>query len=268
MADEFEHAAASVADSPDMPSPASPSVENFPFRAPDTIDTIDNGDAAVTALVDNLEYTLTVGQALERFSAANRKTPSQRTIQRYCIEGRLAAQKIRTVFGSEWLINEISLARLISSEPIVAGDVGVATCFDMPPSASPTPTKRTSSEADTDDTSVAGDAMRSPVATPPVGERRTLAEVLIENARLLAQVEGRDAIIAELKEDRSFLREEVREGRRTRDDVKNIAERMLDTLRSIATGRSIAVSNPPYDPIRANVIMPEHQEDLTGDNLG
>jgi hypothetical protein len=114
MADEFEHAAASVADSPDMPSPASPSVENFPFRAPDTIDTIDNGDAAVTALVDNLEYTLTVGQALERFSAANRKTPSQRTIQRYCIEGRLAAQKIRTVFGSEWLINEISLARLIS----------------------------------------------------------------------------------------------------------------------------------------------------------
>ena len=90
----------------------------------------------------------------------------------------------------------------------------------------------------------------------PVGERRTVAEVLIENARLLAQVEGRDAIIAELKEDRSFLREEVREGRRTRDDVKNIAERMLDTLRSMAIGRSLGPANNQESSIRATIIDP------------
>ncbi len=36
----------------------------------------------------------------------------------------------------------------------------------------------------------------------------------------------------ELTEDRSFSREEEREGR-TRDDVKNIAERMLDTLKTM-----------------------------------
>ena len=47
----------------------------------------------------------------------------------------------------------------------------------------------------------------------------------------------KDAIIVELKEDRSFLREEVREARRSRDDVKNIAERMLDTLKTMAIGR-------------------------------
>lgn len=265
MPDDFQHVDASVAQSPDTLPSAMPSPENSPFRAPDTADNSVAGDATLTALAGDLEYTLTVGQALERFLAASRKAPSGRTIQRYCDEGRVEAKKIRTVFGSEWLINEISLARLIGSEPIVAGDTGVANSADMPPLASPTPLKATSSRADTDDIGVAGDAMRSTV-TPPVGERRTLADVLIENARLLAQVEGRDAIIAELKEDRSFLREEVREGRRTRDDVKNIAERMLDTLRSMATGRAIAVSNPSYDPIRADVIEPENRDRPTGDN--
>lgn len=78
--------------------------------------------------------------------------------------------------------------------------------------------------------------------------------MLIENARLLAEVEGRDAIIEELKEDRNFLREEVREGRRTRDDVKNIAERMLDTLKTMAIGRLAVSAPPPQDPLQATVI--------------
>ncbi len=141
---------------------------------------------------------------MERIAGARRKTPSGRSIQRYCDEGRLAAKKIRTVFGSEWLINETSLARLIEAEPIVTSD---ATGSDMatPPTPNPQPINLPPSDAV---------ATRLSMATPE-GERRTIAEVLIENARLLAQVEGRDAIIEELKEDRSFLREEVREGRRT-----------------------------------------------------
>ncbi len=101
----------------------------------------------------------------------------------------------------------------------------------------------------TPNASVAGDA-NAPATPTPTGETRTLAEILIENARLLAQVEGRDAIIAELKEDRSFLREEVREGRRTRDDVKNIAERMLDTLKTMAVGRLSMTSVPPQEPVQ------------------
>jgi len=266
MPDDLKHVDAGDAESPDTQPSASPSVENLPFQAPDTIDIGDASDAALTALADNLEYTLTVGQALERFSATGRKVPSERTIQRYCIERRLASKKIRTVFGSEWLINEASLVRLIHSEPVVASDAGVANRPDTPPSASPSAENSTFQKADTIDNGDASDAA-SPTMATPIGERRTLAEVLIENARLLAQVEGRDAIIVELKEDRSFLREEVREGRRTRDDVKGIAERMLDTLRSMATGRSIAVSNPPYDPVRADVIVPESREHSTGDNL-
>ena len=223
----------------------------------------DNGvasDAAITALADDLEYTLTVGQALERIAAARRKTPSGRSIQRYCDEGHLAAKKIRTIFGSEWLINETSLAKFIEAEPIVTGDASDATGSDMTTSASPTPQPLRIQEPDTIDNGVASDAMRPPMATPK-GETRTIAEVLIENARLLAQVEGKDAIINELKEDRTFLREEVREGRRTRDDVKNIAERMLDTLKTMATGR-LSMPNPtPQEPVHTTIIDTENRQD-------
>ena len=244
MSDEFEHVDASVADSPDMPSPASPRVENFPFRAPDTIDNGDAGDAALTALVDNLEYTLTIGQAMECFAAASRAVPSMRSMQRYCAEHHLAAKKIRTVFGSEWLIDESSLMRLIESEPIITGDVGDAISSDTATSATPSVETSFSHQPVTTDVGDATVANRAAMATP-IGETRTIAEVLIENARLLAQVEGRDAIITELKEDRTFLREEVREGRKTRDDVKNIAERMLDTLKTMAIGRVALTSQTP-----------------------
>jgi hypothetical protein len=97
------------------------------------------------------------------------------------------------------------------------------------------------------------------VVATPVGETRTIAEVLIENARLLAQVEGRDAMIAELKEDRTFLREEVREGRKTRDDVKNIAERMLDTLKTIAIGRVPITSQMP-ESVQATVLDSDNRQ--------
>ena len=243
-----EHGVAGDAISLDTASPATPTPPIVSFHQPDTGDA---SDATLTALADDLEYTLTVGQALEHIVAAGRKAPSGRSIQRYCIEGRLAAKKIRTVFGSEWLINETSLAQLIEMEPIVTSDA--VTLDTASPATPPIVAFHQPDTSDIGDAGVANDVL---MATP-VGERRTIAEVLIENARLLAQVEGRDAIILELKEDRSFLREEVREGRRTRDDVKNIAERMLDTLKTMAVGR-LSMSTPPtQDPVHATVIDPK-----------
>jgi hypothetical protein len=190
---------------------------------------------------------------------AGRKAPSERSLQRYCIEGRLAAKKIRTVFGQEWLINETSLAQLIEMEPIVAGDAGDANSSDVATLATPTPTIVNPHQPDTSNSGDAGDASHVSSVSTPVGERRTIAEVLIENARLVAQVEGRDEIIRELKEDRSFLREEVREGRRTRDDVKSIAEQMLDTLKTMAIGRLAMPTQPPEDRIHTTIIDSEEQ---------
>jgi hypothetical protein len=179
-------------------------------------------------------------------------------MQRYCAEHHLAAKKIRTVFGSEWLINELSLMRLIESEPIVTGDARDAASRDTATSATPHTEKSFSYQPVTTDIGDADVANRAVVATP-VGETRTIAEVLIENARLLAQVEGRDAMIAELKEDRTFLREEVREGRKTRDDVKNIAERMLDTLKTIAIGRVPITSQMP-ESVQATVLDSDNRQ--------
>ena len=44
----------------------------------------------------------------------------------------------------------------------------------------------------------------------------------------------KDQIIVELKDDRAFLREEVREARSQRNDIKTIAEKMLTTFQNIA----------------------------------
>lgn len=213
---------------------------------------IGGAGAAVTALADDLAYTLTAGQALEMFALAKRKVPSLRTIQRYCIEGHLTAQKIRTTFGSEWLINEGSLAKLIESEPIIAV-AGGAMAATMATPATPTPAATSMFSTVSIATDDASDADAQQLAAPE-GERRSIADVLIENARLFAQVEGKDAIIEELKEDKSFLREEVREARKTRDDVKNIAERMLDTLKTMAIGRL------PSAPLRDEPLRPEFVE--------
>jgi hypothetical protein len=135
-------------------------------------------------------------------------------------------------------------------------DAGDANSSDVATLATPTPPIVNSHQPDTSDS---GDASHLTSVSTPVGERRTIAEVLIENARLVAQVEGRDEIIRELKEDRSFLREEVREGRRTRDDVKSIAEQMLDTLKTMAIGRLAMPTQPPEDRIHTTIIDSEEQ---------
>ena len=228
-----------------------------------TPDTTANGDAgadSMTALADDLEYTLTVGQALEWFAKARRKIPSERSVQRYCIDGQLAAQKIRTTYGSEWLINETSLAELIEAQPVISAAASVATGADMAPPESPILETLKIIAPDTTASGSASDAVVRTMAAPE-GERRSIAEVLIENARLFAQVEGKDAIIEELKEDKNFLREEVREARKTRDDVKNIAERMLDTLKTMAIGR--LASTPLRDePLRPEFV--EHTDQRSG----
>ena len=245
-------APAAIFHQPYSPLPVSTVI---PAIQPTAADTTGSGDASavnVTALADDLEYTLTVGQALEWFAKARRKVPSERSVQRYCIDGQLAAQKIRTTYGSEWLINETSLSKIIDAQPEISSAASVATSAYMAAPASPSINISQAIAPDTTAIGGASDAVATPITTPE-GERRSITEVLIENARLVAQVEGKDAIIEELKEDKNFLREEVREARKTRDDVKNIAERMLDTLKTMAIGR-LASATPREETRRAEYV--------------
>jgi len=182
--------------------------------------------------------------------------PAERTLQNYCIEGTIAAQKIRTTYGAEWLINETSLRAHIERQPIVTAA----------PHAPPAPHDDaivSSHAAATAAASDAGDASLAQVSFP-VGERRTPADVLIENAKLLATIEGKEQVIhgkeetiAELKDDRSFLRDEVREARQQRQDVKEIASRMLEAMQTIAIAGKLPPAKLQTDDITARVIEPD-----------
>ena len=71
---------------------------------------------------------------------------------------------------------------------------------------------------------------------PEIGETRSLASLLIENARLTAELEGKRELETEMRDEKLFLRDELKEARAGRKDVAAIAERMLETLETIATG--------------------------------
>ena len=123
--------------------------------------------------------------------------------------------------------------------------------------ALPTPATNASSQ------SVAADAA---LMSAPIGEKRTLAEVLIENAKLIATIDGRDHVIrskeetiAELKDDRAFLRDEVRESREQRKDVKDIASRMLEAMQTIAIAGKLPPTSPQNENITARVIDSDDQ---------
>lgn len=211
-------------------------------EAPDTPANGVADDANVTALDDGIKYTLTAAQALARIAEARRKVPSLRSLQRHCVDKALRATKIKTTYGQEWLINEASLASYIAQQPhLETGDAGDA-------ASTSTPALSKNVDRDTTANGDPGDAMAL-----PVGERRTLAEVLIENAKLLAHSEDKDVLIAELRDDRGFLREEVREARKLRGDVKEIAHEMLGTLKAMALGKALAT---PRSPEPTEIITP------------
>jgi hypothetical protein len=233
-------------------------INQVSISANDTPATGVASDAKVTALDDGLKYTLTALEAIERFSKARRRPPSLRSIQRYCDEGTIRGTKIKTTFGQEWLINEESLSRHIESLPIeavVSSDAGDANRSPMPELPLKLP-------AATNDNSDAGVARSGELATP-AGETRTLATVLIENAKLLAKLEGKDEVlnernvlVGEMRDDRKFLREELTEARKLRGDVKEIAQKMLDTLGAMSLA-SIGAKQTKAEPRAAEIINQE-----------
>jgi hypothetical protein len=242
------------------PAPLAPHEPAAPLNTAPASSAVSDASAAppkpIAALANDLKYTLTIGQARELFALNRRKVPSERTLQDYCQNGRIAGKKISTSFGREYLINEKSLIDHIEREPILT----------MAPHAPHEPAAPLNTAPASSAVSDASAAPPAPISSRPVtiGETRTLADVLIENAKLVATIEGKDHVIhgkdetiAELKDDRTFLREEVREGRQQRKDVKDIANRMLEAMETIATNnRNLPQKNSHDDVITARVIDP------------
>ncbi len=70
-------------------------------------------------------------------------------------------------------------------------------------------------------------------------EEPTKALLMIENAKLTAELEGKTVLIDELLDDKGFLREELRDARDGRKDVTKIAERMLEAMETMALGAKL-----------------------------
>ena len=73
-------------------------------------------------LPDLSPYDLTVGEALDVFSREHRRRPSDRTLQRYCQDGRFDCYKLKTTRNGnpvhEWIINSTSLLEFIHTKPV------------------------------------------------------------------------------------------------------------------------------------------------------
>lgn len=205
---------------------------------------------AVTALANDLTYTLTVGEARALFAERGRKVPAERTLQDYCREQTIAAKKIATSFGMEWLINSVALETFIALQPILS------TAPVAPRAAHSDATPLNSAGA----TGAASGAGGAPHAgdTEPVGERRTIGQVLIENARLLAENGGLAAMVVEMREDKTFFKQEL--SKRDDKSIKELASQMLQTLQTIATKQApqLTAAQPFTGTVEATII--EHQE--------
>ena len=241
-------------------------------------------------------YSLTIGEASSLMLYQRCKFASNRKVQRMCKDGLIDCRKITTTRNgqpvSEWLVNEASLLQQIETNEIKWDqDALVAGAANGNASRSPmsdgdaidTVDHRKSVEPARDavamldrvgnafsgthhqtDQAVPADGMATPVEDgdaldEPIGETRSLASVLIENAKLTAQLQGTENMIEEIRGDKEFLRDELKEARAGRKDVTAIAQRMLETLETIAIGGKLI---QPNQSERSNETPPSRAEGI------
>jgi hypothetical protein len=219
---------------------------NAPEQLPQATQTPEiayNDDAARAAQATHeplraaLDYTLTVGQAQQRFGELRRHVPKDRTIQNYCQKGDIAAQKIRTTFGMEWIINAPSLDAFILREPEMPSVASDARGAEMPTHAAHAPEISKPSAAANHSQGDASDASAiEEHDLRPAGEKRNLVDVLIQNARLLAQVGDRDEMISELKQERTFMQDQVRSAVHLSERALAQGDTLLKTIQVMRIG--------------------------------
>ena len=75
-------------------------------------------EQALDAMAHDRECKVTIGEAQLMFKTLLRRPLSQRSLQRYCANGTIAAQLYSHSQGKEWLMNETSLIKFIERYPI------------------------------------------------------------------------------------------------------------------------------------------------------
>jgi len=208
-------------------------------------------------LPDLSKYDLTVNEALEVFLALSRKQPSIRSLQRYCQEGRFDCYKLKTTRNGnpvhEWIINSTSLRAFVQTKPEETTRVPLATPVengDAEPVSEPatsvdetsnvTATPARSDDA-TDDPvlprtqEAKPNVMATPVASDDAsGERQSQVELMVENAKLTAQLDSQVDLIGELREDKKFMREQIVHQRGNDTLMADMHRETLQTLKAVS----------------------------------
>lgn len=231
-------------------------------------------ERAYTPLLPDLsKYDLTVGEALEVFALENRKQPSIRTLQRYCQEGRFDCFKLKTTRNGnpvhEWIINSTSLRVFIQTKPEEAANAPTATPLGV---GDVEPTVKSAIFVEDEVNVIAppehpGDAKddiglpRTPEIQPDVmatpvaagnanSEQQSKVELMVENAKLTAQLDSQEDLIGELREDKKFMREQIVHQRGNDTLMADMHRETLHTLKAVSVaGRHtrIEMSDPSAD---------------------
>ncbi len=206
---------------------------------------------------DLSKFDLTIGEAREAFQIENRRIPSARTLQRYCQDGQIECYKLKMTRNGipvyDWIIDSTSLWKFIqcspkddthfakaTPEPSGVAKINVetrsggeqparvATVPDQPGGTVKYPTSTKTSE-------------REPQVTAPpvhadnaIGGQLSRAKLLIENARLTAQLDAQNELVSELRVDKRFMREEIERHRNNDRLFADLHRKTLQTLKTVA----------------------------------
>ncbi len=231
-------------------------------------------ERAYTPLLPDLsKYDLTVGEALEVFPTEHRKRPSIRSLQRYCQEGHFDCFKLKTTRNGnpvhEWIINGTSLRNFVRTKPEEPADTPVATPTGIGDAVSVSETSISGEDVAyaiappeaVDDATINPGLPRTPdaqpnvMATPVIADdaseaQRSRVELMIENAKLTARLESQEDLIGELREDKTFMREQIIHQRGNDTLMSDMHRETLQTLKAVSVaGRHTKIEMPDASPV-------------------
>ena len=188
------------------------------------------------------DYTLSLEEVSDRYAKAGHPR-TLRSLQRYCVNGHLDAQKIATATGDKFLVTPLSVARHIAQiEELTALD-SAATGRDTPrPVATPIAAQDSAQEEEPP-TSTADDMPRQ---APTGADKQHKKRQRHRTCRAMSR--GLEREVEQAKDERDFLREQIDRKDRT---IDSLLERDRETnflirgLQELIPRLGIGRSEPP-----------------------
>ena len=201
------------------------------------------------ATSSDTDYTLSLGEVSDRYAKAGHPR-TLRSLQRYCVNGHLDAQKIATATGDKFLVTSLSVARHIAQIEELTALEPDATGRDAPRQVA-TPFVSQQSDNKEEPSPSTGDDRPRQAATSSDNDLRQKTESATSRyvEQLEKRIEEKDDVIGMLRGELSQRNDElVRRNERERET--NILIRGLQNLvLQLQPGRTRSVDALHDDPL-------------------